>query len=412
MKKRLMFLLLLLGMFAISACGQIIPTNSTEQIANQNKPEEVNEELELVNKSKKQSDYYVSPNGVAPSSNSEPICTLDDPCSLEKALSKVKAGNTIFMLEGRYYPEKIINIPTSGSKRGYLTIRNYRKDKVTLDGKNILGDSGGVINVKDKSYIKIKGLEITNYKSTNGVIMGIYVSGTASHIQLINNYIHDIESPNALGIAIYGTNAQNPIHDLLVQDNLLKELVLGFSEVLTVAGNVTDFTIRRNIIHDANNIGIDVAGSYGHACWDDNNLGNDGPNCNALLDYARNGKVLDNTIYNIDTRNNPAYPDPTINAAAGIYVDGARNIVVERNKVHNAGVGISVSSENSGGVASNTIVRNNFIYNNWRTGINLGPVGVDLGSVNNCKIINNTLFNNDRSAGWGGELYLEYNVIA
>lgn len=51
--------------------------------------------------------------------------------------------------------------------------------------------------------------------------MGIFVTGAAHHIQILNNYIHYIETNagangNAHGIAVYGTFAPASIHDLFI----------------------------------------------------------------------------------------------------------------------------------------------------------------------------------------------------
>ena len=48
-------------------------------------------------------------------------------------------------------------------------------------------------------------------------------------------------------------------------DNELANLTLGSSEALVVNGNVKDFLIEGNRVHDTNNIAIDVIGFEGTA---------------------------------------------------------------------------------------------------------------------------------------------------
>ena len=57
-------------------------------------------------------------------------------------------------------------------------------------------------------------------------------------------------------------------------------------------GNVTNFVITNNVVHDNDNIGIDV-------------IGFEGVSPDPAYDYARNGTVAGNTIYNISAINNP-----------------------------------------------------------------------------------------------------------
>ena len=69
-------------------------------------------------------------------------------------------------------------------------------------------------------------------------------------------------------------------------------------------------------------------------------------------------------------------------------VASARNIIVERNKVHEADRGIGIVSENDAYPTENCIVRNNFVYNCWRTGIYLGGyLNYTTGGTNNCAVV-------------------------
>ena len=127
-------------------------------------------------------------------------------------------------------------------------------------------------------------------------------------------------------------------------DNELANLTLGSSEALVVNGNVEDFLIEGNRVHDTNNIGIDVIGFEGTAP-------------DLTVDQARDGIVRGNTVWNIDSYGNPAYGDSR--SADGVYVDGGRDVVVEANVIHDVNIGIELASEHAGRSTRNVTVRNN-----------------------------------------------------
>jgi len=48
------------------------------------------------------------------------------------------------------------------------------------------------------------------------------------------------------------------------------------------------------------------------------------------MDQARNGVCTDNVVYNITSYGNPAYGKDR--SADGLYVDGGKNIIIERKQ--------------------------------------------------------------------------------
>ena len=146
----------------------------------------------------------------------------------------------------------------------------------------------------------IRGLEIRNYQTSNAssTPAGIYVTGSGSHIQLLNNVVHNIEttaesSGDALGVAVYGSEAPDALESITISGNQVYSLKTGNSESVTVSGNVKNFAITCNVIHDADNTGIAAIGLEEVAT-------------DPTLDYARNGTISRNIIYNISAKNNPA----------------------------------------------------------------------------------------------------------
>lgn len=346
-----------------------------------------------------QNTYYVSTNG-----NDEASGTIGEPWEhIQYAADNVSAGDIVYIRGGVYNRADTIKVSGSASN-GYITFQNYQNEQAIIDGAGLTvpASYNGLFLIENKSYIVIKGLEFKNYKTSEKDVVpsGIFIVGTSHHIEIRNNKIHNIEhnresnnGVDAHGIAVYGTFGTSSINNIIIDGNELYDLILGSSEALVLNGNVELFTISNNIVRDANNIGIDCIGFEGTA---------------SQFDQARNGEIIDNTIYNISSYGNPAYGN--VYAAGGIYIDGGKDITIDRNIIHNADIGIELASEHSGKATSNITVRNNLIYDNNIAGIAMGGYDTNRGSTESCKVLNNTLYNNDTKQEYNGEIWLQYDV--
>ena len=344
-------------------------------------------------------DYYVSKTGSDSNSGTEASPWL----TIQKAANSALQGSTVNIKAGTYNEK--VNVNVSGSAAtGYTTFQNYGTDAVILDGTglSVSGDAA-MLNIDSKSYIRIKGLQVCNLKtSTKGAVpMGIFITGTAGNIEIRNNYIHHIANTAAIatggngrdahGLAVYGTSGTTPITNLLIDGNEVAFCTLGSSESMVVNGNVDTFQITNNLVHDNDNIGIDCIGFEGTA---------------PANDQARNGLVQGNTVYNITSLGNPSYPAGET-CADGIYVDGGRDIVIERNVVHHVDIGIEVASEHSGKTTTGVTVRNNLIYKCSYTGLAFGGYSTSVGSTANCSFTGNTLIQNDTNNSWTGDILIQ-----
>ncbi len=255
----------------------------------------------------------------------------------------------------------------SGSGDGaFTTFRSFEGETATVEGAGLSVPSGsvGLIEISDRSFIRIEGLELRGLTNSapDSTPTGIHVTGSAHHVQLIGDRIHAIASTagaadaNAHGIAVYGT-ADEAIHDRLIEGNELFDLTLGSSEALVLNGNVEGFTVSNNQIHDVDNIAIDLIGFEETAA-------------EPALDQARGVVVSGNTIRNVSSFGNPAYGNEY--SAAGIYVDGGRDIVIERNRITAADIGIELASEHAGKETAAVVVRNNLVLQNRIAGSRSG----------------------------------------
>ena len=335
--------------------------------------------------------------------------------TVQYAVDQASPGDTVYVRGGVY--NELVSIVNKGSAASYITLQNYPGETPIIDGTGVGHDHYeiGLFYIAHSSYLTIRGFELRNL-ITNSAIddpAGIWVQTASyhpahetSHITLQDNLIYNIRNTAATlttyagahGIIVRGTVAGTPIHDVTVDRNEIRNCVLGWSESLTFNGNVQDFVVSNNRIHDNNNIGIVLAGGYGECSG-----------CTSDEDQARDGTCIGNTVYNIDTSTNPAYACDG-GCAGGIYVDGGARIIVEKNTVHHCNIGLEVASENPGKESSEITVRNNFVYANDIGGIAIGGYEAALGSTQDCHIVNNTFSNNDTKHKGHGELWVQYNT--
>jgi hypothetical protein len=350
------------------------------------------------------SSFYVSTRG----NDSNPGSEAAPWRSVQHAADTVRAGSTVNVRGGIY--EELVSINGSGNvSDGYITFRSFPGETAILDAGHFApAGRSGILTIHNQSYVRIEGLEIRNYRTAEHRLtpLGISVTGAGSHIELLKNNVHDIEQNfngrdapgrggNGFGIAIYGTDAKAPITDLIIDGNEVHHLKTGSSESLVVNGNVTNFRITHNVVHDNNNIGIDVIGFERTAP-------------DAAVDQARDGIVSGNFVYNITSRGNPAYGNDQ--SSDGIYVDGGTRVLIEQNVIHDVDFGIELASEHQNRATSYIIARNNLIYHCNTAGVSIGGYAPERGRTDHSTVVNNTLYDNDTAGTGSGEFQMQWNM--
>ena len=348
--------------------------------------------------------FYVSTTGndLSPGTQTAPWRTV------QHAADNVRAGSTVYVRGGIY--EELVSIKASGNETdGYITFRSYPGETAVLDAEHFAPDGrSGILTIQNKSYVRVEGFEIRNYRTAEHRLtpLGISVMGAGSHIELLKNNVHHIEQTfngrdapgrggNGFGIAVYGTDAKTPISELVIDGNEVHHLKTGSSESLVVNGNVTNFRITHNDVHDNNNIGIDVIGFERTAP-------------DPAVDQARDGVVSGNSVYNITSHGNPAYGNDE--SSDGIYVDGGTRILIEQNVIHDVDFGIELASEHQNRATSYITARNNLIYHNHTAGVSIGGYAPERGHTEHCTVVNNTLYDNDTSGTGSGEFQMQFNM--
>jgi chitodextrinase len=381
--------------------------------------------------------YYVSPTGSDSANGSQSTPWL----TIQHAASTVTAGATVYVEGGTYHQS--VNFTTSGTATAPITFESYPGQTAIIDGSSgvtCCGSSGllGLINIQSAlSYVTIEGFTVRNFTTSNENYMpvGILYEGSGTGVQILNNIVYNITTTagangNAGGIMIYGTS-QTPITQLVVSGNEVYDLQTGQSESMTFAGNVTHFQATNNLIHDNYNIGLDLAGYWGH-----------GP---VGYDQPMYGEVSGNTIYNISGIVSAGEGDNY--NADGIYCDGCAYVTIERNVIMQADYGVEVDSEcqvcqsngtewtgaNDTGTAATSdypcygeyvTVRNNIVQNSNATGMSIGGYAAMTsgqanqnggGSTFHAAFVNNTLYNNatqpqGNGGGQTGEFEMQYQL--
>jgi hypothetical protein len=315
--------------------------------------------------------------------------------TIQAALYKTTngVGANIYVAAGTY--KERLYWPTSGASSAEpITLTNYNNGVVILDGINATNNAQNeMLAIASRSHIRINNISITNNTRANA--KGIYVVGNGTDIQVTYCKISNIgwttngsatptSTDNASPFIIVGSTS-TAYTEIYIGSNEIFNCNTGYSEGLTLTGNVQNFLIEMNSIHDIKNIGMDMSGNYS---W---------TGAPANVNYARNGNIKNNTVYNCVS---------PVATSGGIYVDGGKWINIEGNTCYANYAGISVGCENNNNTVEGINIRSNFIYNNIEAGLLIGSNQPN-SKVINSTVSNNTLFKNYSAGGWGGEISMQ-----
>ena len=307
--------------------------------------------------------------------------------SIQQALDAAAPGDTVLVHAGTYRERLVFH-------HGGVALEAFPGERPLLTGAD--GPQGFQVLLQDVSDVTVSGFDIAGNTVVDG--SGVRVLGSGSHLTISNNFIHDLRGRGAMAITVYGTEAA-PISDLTIAGNVIAHCQPGdrqaqgrhsvSSEALTLNGNVAGFRVLDNLVEDVNNIGIDCIGGERDI--------NPDPNL-----VARDGVVQGNQVFGAH------FHDPN-NPAAGIYVDGGRDITLNGNLVEGSDLGVEVGAENRGIVASGVTVENNILAFNRVSGLAFGGYARRVGRVSGCAFVNNTLFLNDVNPNIGaGQLWIQF----
>ena len=277
--------------------------------------------------------YYVAPppsgNDGNPGSESSPWATL------QHAVEAVGPGDTILVQSGTYAGARI---EQSGTEGAWITLQ-------AAPGASVLVNTPGEFNTHESiieietwegdgtvSYWVIAGLEVANAPSWGIDIRG-NDSAKSHHINIVGNVVHD----NGLASGRTGIFAAFTDY-VLIEGN---ESYHNGEHGIYVNNSSDYFTVRGNLLHDNANCGLHMNG--------DASMGGDG--------IMSNGLVENNIIYN---------------NGAGIGGNGGGGAAINMDGV------------------TDTMLRNNLLYNNHATGIAVFYQDGAVCSQNN-RLLHNTI---------------------
>lgn len=300
------------------------------------------------------------------------------------ALSNVKAGGTIYLRQGIYTYNSTIEIKAQGTADNYINIKGYPNESVIISGSPITFATGA-------KYINFENIVVSDLYDLHWG-SAIRVSGGTSYINIRNVEIYNITCREIVGEDTSGCNplviyadTSGSISNINVENCYIHDCDTGWSEALTLNGNVSNCLIKNCTIKDITNIGIDLAGNYE---W----TGTVGDPNNQTHDC-----IVENCLIM-----NCQSPYAT---SAGLYSDGARDNTFRYNVIYNCQCGIELGSEQPGSVSENFIIHNNLIIDSGRC-IGIGAY-LETGAQNrNAYIYNNTFVCGDNNKENYG-LYVE-----
>jgi hypothetical protein len=195
--------------------------------------------------------YYVATNGsdANPGSQSQPFQTID------KGVSMLKAGDTLYLRQGTYvnqpigYPSSQL-LPSGTSWDNAITIASAPNETATLQGANgitllydehyiifdrIVLDGNGIFVDCDVHHIRFQNGEVKNPNPG-----GMLVMGCGSNFEVLKSKIH-----NAAMYGFYWFGRDSVFDSNEVYDNA------GYAYHIFLAGstNVSNNTVSNNTIH-------------------------------------------------------------------------------------------------------------------------------------------------------------------
>lgn len=300
-------------------------------------------------------------------------------------------GSVVLVHGGEYGPVSL-GSGCSGTGTSPTVIRVMEGEKAVISA-----DKGRCISLLNVSHILIEGLE------TKGGERGIeYLSkrdaatDSLEDICISNCTVRSVRGEH--GICVYAADDLHPVRDLTIKGCEVSDCRCGSSESLVINGNVEGFVIENNIIHDNNNIGIDMIGFEGTAKHPGSMKGINPYDS----DFVRNGICRGNVVYNISTKGNKAYREGSGYdlCAGGIYVDGGQDIEICENFIFNCDIGLEAATEHSPSDndlfnVSGINVHDNVIADckGW-AGLCFGGYDARLGLTRGCVFEHNTLVDN------------------
>ena len=312
-------------------------------------------------------EFYVSVGGRTSAAG-----TLADPLeSIQSALNRAGAGDTVFIRGGRYPLNREIQVPHSGAPGRWLIVQGFEKESVQIDGSQLTDENPqfsemATFNLKGVRYVRVQNVGVTNSHN-----MGFVVRGPQTdHIELIA--CRSDRSYNS-GIGIW----------------YAEHVTLLRCEV-TGANDQDLRSPRQRLEHEAPHEAISLAGAryFDVASNEVHHCMKEGIDCKEV---SAHGRVHHNFVHDMPRQ--------------GLYADAwfglLEDVEFDSNTVTRCEWGVGISVEGAGAKMDDVRLHHNVIFNNRASGILFGVWGTD-GPRRNISIYNNTIYGNGTRKHWAG----------
>src|SRR5512142_1427502 len=90
--------------------------------------------------------------------------------TIQHGADTARAGSTVYVRGGVY--EELVSIRASGgASDGFITFRSYPGETAILDASRLTpSDRTGVLTIQNKSYVRIEGFEIRNFRTAEHLL--------------------------------------------------------------------------------------------------------------------------------------------------------------------------------------------------------------------------------------------------
>jgi parallel beta-helix repeat protein len=307
--------------------------------------------------------YYVSPTG----KDSNPGTLALPWLTPQHASNTAVAGDTVYFRAGTYTNTYRWTFTNSGSAGNYITYQNYNGETVTIQLKNAAWSG---MTTEGKDYLKFIGINFLGDDTVGSYGLYIYQSDyvTVKDCTVTNSWGSGIYTREATYVTIDGCEISNCCHTY-------------FGEELLSIVDSSNFEVKNCKVHDPayiTRIGI------------------------CIKEGSHDGTVHDNEVYNL-----------TGNYQGCIYVDSegiaSYNINIYNNLCHDNPDGAGLGLRDELGKSANHDINfyNNIVYG-CGNGFEFGSMGTE--TFTNCSVINNTFYNNSKSAvSYYAEIVIDRN---
>ncbi|MBN3926665.1 choice-of-anchor D domain-containing protein [Nostoc sp. NMS4] len=298
--------------------------------------------------------YYVSGTG---SDRNNGLSEGSAFLNLGRAVYEMKAGDTLYIMNGNYQTKGITLFNLNGSPDNWTTIKAYPGSTPTIT------TTGGGINIFSSSYVRIEGLDIEGNREN------VTLEYALQEKDNLNNPL-----TNSNGIAINawtnneGVGGTNP-HHIVITGNKIRNFPGG-----GIAFSNSDYiTVEKNIVS-------------GNAWYS--------PHGNQGITSLRSFNFDNNTTdYRMIFRDNIVYDNQSLVPwkEAGKITEG-HGIMLDTTNLTRDNVPYT----------GKALIANNITYNN-------GAGGIEVFKAANVDVINNTAYQNGRVLTGAGEIGILYS---